>query len=341
MRYALSRVVVLTLTVAITGGVWLSAAPSLCAQELKERLSLKGGRCVLFSHDGNTIATIGADGLDLFDSNTGARKQTLKTAVNGMLYCSVAFSPDDQLLAVGKGFFYHGDIDVWKVPSGELLWQQTDVLGVHHVPVIFSADGKSLISPEQATSAHVLKEREKLPAELALSFWDAATGKRSRIITGGNRYVAQLAVSADGKQLLSATSIQVELWDVPAGKRSGKVTIKEAAIVALGFAADKTAAVGLQDRVEFWNVAEGKLLRTIKTGEGCAVAFSADGTLLACATSKEVKLWDTQTGDLKVSLPLANMSGVALSPDRKTLATLNADGLIQLWDIARIVDRGK
>ena len=81
--------------------------------------------------------------------------------------------------------------------------------------------------------------------------------------------------------------------------------------LAISVAPDKTVADGLYDRVEYWDVTEGKVLRTLKTGKvynpsgAKPLAFSDDGKLLACALENEVQLWETQTGDLKGSLPLA------------------------------------
>ncbi len=341
----------------LTCGLFLSVTPGLGAQQPKERLIIKGEMGptrapyqfmnVVFSHDGKLIATVGG-GIKVWDSGSGELKQTLKLKRE---VSALAFSPDSKLLAMGVGALYHGDIEVWEVASGERVWRQSDVLPVHVVPVVFSADGKTVISPEEPTS-RARKEREALPRKWALSFWAADTGKRVRTLESGMPPIvqAQLALSADGKRLLNVTTASVnspsrhiELWDVPAGKRIGKVTIEKAYVIALSFAPGKTAAVGLWDRVEIWDIAGEKLVRTLTTGQLYSptrgMAFSADGKLLACALENEVKLWDTQTGDVLGSLPLAKTFCLALSPDGKTLATNNRDGTLRLWEVAKIGGR--
>ena len=91
----------------------------------------------------------------------------------------------------------------------------------------------------------------------------------------------------------------------------GKVSFEKECVLAIRVAPDKTVADGLFDRVEYWDVTEGKVLRTLKTGEvynpsgAKPLAFSDDGKPLACALENEVHLWETHTGDLKGSLPLA------------------------------------
>jgi WD40 repeat protein len=342
-------------------GIFLAATSGLGAQEPKERLILKGEMRpehapyqfmdVLFSHDGKLIATVGG-GIKVWDASSGELKQTLKPKwqVSG-----IAFSPDSKLLAVGVGALYHGDIEVWQVATAKLVWRQSDVLPVSKVPVIFSADGKSLISPEaQTRSPHAAKEREALPHKWALTFWDSETGKRGRTLECGMppTLQAKLSFSAEGKRLLNLTTTfvnsplrQIELWDVPAGKQLGKVTVEKGGVHAMSFMPDKTVAIVLHDGVEFWNLAEPKPVRTLTTGQlynpaqSSPLAFSADGKLLACALENDVKLWDTQTGDVLGRLPLAKTFCLALSPDGKTLATTNRDGTLRLWDVATIRDR--
>jgi WD40 repeat protein len=341
----------------LTCGLLLAVMSGLGPQEPKERLIIKGETGpthapyqfmnVVFSHDGKLIATVGG-GIKVWDSGSGALKQTLKPKWD---VSALAFSPDSKLLAVGVGALYHGDIEVWQVATGERVWRQSDVLPVHRVPVAFSADG-NLISPEEPTrSPTARKEREALPHKWALSFWDSDTGKRVRTLECGMPPILQgrLALSADGKRLLNVTttsavspSRHIELWDVPAGKCIGKVTIEKANVIALSFMPGKTAAVGLSDRVEIWDIVGEKLVRMLKIGEiygAHPLAFSSDGKLLASAHENEVKLWDTQTGDVLGSLPLAKTFCLALSPDGKTLATTNRNGTLRLWEVAKIGDR--
>src|SRR6516225_8159963 len=90
--------------------VLLALAPGVGAQAPKERLILKGDteptrapyafESMLFSHDGKTIATFG-QGMKLWDATTGEIKKTLKPHTPAVY--SMAFSPDDQLIALNVG----------------------------------------------------------------------------------------------------------------------------------------------------------------------------------------------------------------------------------------------
>src|SRR5262249_48699747 len=70
-----------------------------------------------------------------------------------------------------------------------------------------------------------------------------------------------------------------------------------------------------------------------------SVAFSPDGKTLAAASwlgAKDggVKLWEAATGPERATLrgPTGVVVSVAVSPDRKTLATGSLDRTVRLWD---------
>lgn len=151
-------------------------------------------------------------------------------------------------------------------------------------------------------------------------FRPAAQGGRDLILLS-------LAFSPDGKTLASAGGGQLK------GRDRG----------ALG-------------EIKLWDVATGKLLKTIAVPNGIVfhVAFSPDGKLLATASGSgsadpvvpgEVRLWDASTGELVRKLPSHHRGayGVAFSPDGKLIASGGTDmidegrrvvaGEVKIWDL--------
>jgi WD40 repeat protein len=71
------------------------------------------------------------------------------------------------------------------------------------------------------------------------------------------------------------------------------------------------------------------------TGIVRAVLFSPDGRqLYSAGKDGAVKVWDVASGKLTRTLTVKDLSAVALSPDGKVLATGSKDGVIRLWDVA-------
>ena len=93
-------------------------------------------------------------------------------------------------------------------------------------------------------------------------------------------------------------------------------------------------------RIEIWNVTEGKIQATLPSSIGsrsCA-SFSPDGKLFACASidGKNASLFDTETGKLRGKFgPLRGpVWCLAFSPSGKTLAVGGEVGEIHWWDVA-------
>ena len=97
----------------------------------------------------------------------------------------------------------------------------------------------------------------------------------------------------------------------------------------------KLASVSSDGSAKVWDVASGKLLRTLRNDAGFArvAAFSADGKTLACDSNHTVILWDLLSGK-RLKVLKGHLSGImslAFSPDGKTLAAGGFDNHVILW----------
>jgi WD40 repeat protein len=70
-----------------------------------------------------------------------------------------------------------------------------------------------------------------------------------------------------------------------------------------------------------------------QTGDGTAVAFSPDGTMIATSGLDGATVWRTTGTKLATMTGGGRAESVAFSPDGKMLATGGDDGVARIWDV--------
>lgn len=163
---------------------------------------------------------------------------------------------------------------------------------------------------------------------------------------GHSGTVYALAVSMDGKKMLSGGSDQtIRLWET-ASRRFSMLQNKGGAVVAVALSPDgrlaATAAARLFDeanQVDLWDADSGKFLgalRGMKYPIQC-LAFSHDGRkIAACAEDGVVLIWTLEREKPVVRLPQhkTNVAALAFMAGGKCLLTAAQDGSLTIWDVA-------
>ena len=219
--------------------------------------------------------------------------------------------------------------------SGPVYAQQLKLSLAGHTDqvqaVALSPDGKLIASGGGA--------RDK-----SVRLWDAITGKELGVLKdahGGG--VNTVSFSPDGKTMASCGDDEVKLWDV--ATRASTATIKVTAVSCAVFHPDgKRLVLGYiyhqsGDVVTVYDLGTKKhdFLRG-NTNSVQAVAVEPGGRFIAAAPVKDesVKLWDLSNGkQYTLSTSVGPISGLAFSPDGKTLACGGLDPDVELWDVAR------
>jgi RNA polymerase sigma factor (sigma-70 family) len=148
----------------------------------------RGVNCVAFSPDGKTLAAGNHHGAIHFWEHRQARLTGPTTMRCDHCACLV-FSPDGRTLATSN---LNGDLRLWETATGMERRQ------FHGHPCSFSPDGKILA----------------VGSERGVDLWDLAADARLATLTGHRGLIASLALSPDGKRLVSGSEDTTALvWD--------------------------------------------------------------------------------------------------------------------------------
>ena len=281
------------------------------------------GLQVPFHSRGDALTSWTSEGIpQLCDNSTDQESHELASPDA----CSVVHSPDGSYFATGNT---DGAVEIHFRKSGE----KQVLPGKHGGPVVhvlFSPDGKTLVSQGGPPRMHVLMIRNAATA-CVLASMDVS------------RY-AYPVFSPDSKVL--ATVIEnrrtnvysIKLWSSTGEELATIIDQPDIPFFSLAFSAggEMLAAGSVFGEITVWDVSSGEeLLKSFKahTSNVFCLAFSPNSKRLAsCSDDRTVKLWDLPTGDHMITLIGHRHSvwSVGFSPDGHTLASASAGGVVNL-----------
>jgi len=265
---------------------------------------LNGGRriaimSVVFSPDGKRILSGGGDTfMRLWDPETSEQVRTFRHPTT---VWDVVISPDGKTALSGCG---DGRTRLWDLESGNILQTLETHMNGRAWTCAFLADGKQAVTGGGNTF-----EKTGGPAA-SLKLWDLATGKEVRQFEGHTKDVRRVAISPDGKQMLSASfDGTVRLWDLSTGKELKKFDGPGNFVESVSFTPDGKRAVcsygpGTAEAVydedprcslKLWDLASGKELKQFKGHGGpvLCLAISRDGRQLVSGSADgTMRLWE-------------------------------------------------
>lgn len=251
---------------------------------------------------------------------------------------SVAFSPDDKILASGSE---DETIKLWEVKSGREILTISGHLGYVN-SVAFSPDGRILAS---ASDDKTIKLWEVKSGELIRVLGDWRLGE----YYGHSGGVTAIAFSPDGKTLASASKDKdIKVWQLGndiSDPNYGRVMMTLNGhllpVRAIAFSPDgKTLASGSKDNtIRLWDL---NLANTVKTlchyYQGIhyiyAVAFSPDGkTLVSGGNDRNINIWQIERGEILQTLEghTKDVYAVVFSPQGDIIASGSEDETIKIW----------
>ena len=264
----------------------------------------KNARVVVFSPDGKSLVSSGAEGYRLRDAGTGQVRAVL-SAPSPILLSKPVFTPDSRLLFAqvisdrSLPLVVH-DVKAWDVATGRLRGSFPDV-GEHLDEGSFelSEDGRWLAFvdnserlPAQVKTSKILVERGRHfdisinmnPGLPRVKIWDVPAWKEIAVVNGAR----PLAFSPDGKLLATGgrdwKDPVAKLWDTEAGRLRSELKDRTAGLWPLAFSPDGRFLASCEHGVKsLWELTDGRRWAIETKGTGLSSrgpVFSPDGKRL-------------------------------------------------------------
>ena len=311
---------------------------------------------VAVSADGRLAVSGGDDNsVRVWDVGSGACVRTLTGHIARVL--SVAVSADGRLAVSG------GDdppVRVWEVPTARgyrSRWSYAQPHSAHDLltgaaavevavrraeTLLAAGDGAGAAA--QLRSARALAGYRRDPRLVNRWRQLAGVGLRGRLLDAWSQFIMtdhigtdhmwSVAVSADGRIVVSAGNDALRVWDLDSGACLHTLTMGTSVAVS---ADGRIAVSNSGDTARVWDLGSGTCLHTL-TGHSkplWSVAVSADGRIAVSGSAdKTVRVWDLGSGaclhtlsghtDYVQSLAVSANGCIAVSADDKT---------VRVWDL--------
>lgn len=292
-------------------------------------------RSLHFSPDGQSLVVEGWEQMSADSGgktilwNTQSGMRTDLDGSEGYIF-ALEFAKDGRTMAEARGYSF-GTLKLWDWHTGRLinnLTPETDAYdnSVRHVAL--TTDGRIVAASGNGQYGE--------PAQYRVQVWDLRTGNTIRIFNyyqSGNA----LAFAPDNSVLAYALGSEVKLWDTRNWNEKTALSAGYEDINDMAFSPDGRLLATLSNDgvMRLWDTKTWKVQRILAghKGKPYSFSFSPDGKSLLSVSSimqdgetisSEIKLWDVETGEARLTISSNTRLEYAISPDSRILASASS-----------------
>jgi WD40 repeat protein/serine/threonine protein kinase len=307
-----------------------SASP-LIAKGAVQNLAFSPDNMTLVSSS-NTDNTV-----QLWDISSGLPADTALVGHDAAI-SSFAFSTDGKTLASSDA---NGSIYLWNMASNNPL-AQTLTYPNRVRSAIFSPDGKFIVAGDDQGKV-MLKNAVTGNLLTSLDASQNPVNQGNTTLDGTPLSIESIAFSPD-QRIVAAGRFDgtIFLWDATTEKLMRSFRDAQHLRQILFSPNGSTLAASYETgTIVLWDVATGHMLHRLthpplNSLRAFSIAFSPDSKMLASGNNNTVIFWDTATGK-QVGQPLTGQQApveiVAFSPDGHTLASIDENSQVMLWNL--------
>lgn len=278
---------------------------------------------IAYSPDGKHLVVASDIDVWIYDAQTGI-EQALIPAAQGNAIRRIAVSPNGHTLAVIGDM---REIQLWDYRSQTLKGSLVK-RGYSPSEVVFSPDGRTIAGTD---------------IDQKTVIWDVMTMKLKCELVGsydtqnneGMEYFS-VAYSPDGNTFaIGSEDGTIRLWDTTTGELKHTFIGNITSLGSFCFSPDgKTIATrSFTGTLWLWDTTTGRHKSTFEYDvSGKNIAYNPDGETIAIIGYGTILLLDATTGEQKSKIGIGVKETFAFSPEGTTIAAINKNGIVQVWD---------